>query len=100
MEPGPVVDLPFPVRAFPVRSVEPEFIDGAVGGEGGLEGPDIDVVVGIAPVVGVIPVPGGDVDPEGKAVFPTGVGEFPEDIPVPSLPGALRDRMAAFWIRP
>ncbi len=75
MEERPVVDLLLAVGSFAVGSVEPLFEDLAISAVVyALKGLDIYVIVLRSAVMGIVAVPGGDVDTELQALCGASLG--------------------------
>ena len=96
VEQRPVIDLLLPIGTFAAGPVEPVLVDRAVSSaQHAFQGLDEDVVVFRRPVMRVVPVPGRDVHAELEAVFPAGVGQFLQHVPLPVPPGGLGDGVGA-----
>jgi len=102
---GAVVDAALLPRASveavaTVGAVEPDGEEGAVLGEEFAElVAVVDEVFGSA-VIGVVTIPGGEVDAELEALSAAGVGEFAHDIAVAFAPGAGLDGMGGVGAGP
>ena len=100
MEKRPVIDLSLSTSALSAGTIEPLLEDIPVTSQGIFKRLHINFIIFFRPICRVIPVPRGNIDAEFQSVLTAGIGKFPEDIPIPIPPGAVRHSMTAHRIRP
>ena len=101
VEQRPVIDLSPPRRAFPAGAVEPLLKDRSVcTAEHALECSYECCIVCWRPVARIVPVPGRNINPELQAVGRTGIGKFPQNVPLSVPPAALCHCMGTLRRRP
>ena len=78
---GEIVFLLLPVRSLPAGPVEPDAEQLAVLCEQLLQLVAIVIIVLRRAVIGAVPVPGGEIDPEAQTLLLTGLGRLPYHVP-------------------
>src|SRR5699024_8351972 len=98
---GPVVGLAPAVGAFAAGAVQPDAEQLPVAGQQLGELGHVVVVVGLAgAVAGVVPVPGGKVDPELQPGPAAGLRRFPHHVAAAPFPGGIFHAVAGVGAGP